>query len=218
MIALGAGIANALGAAASNSSTAGIVGINKPRFEQFLPQQCVHWRHGHGRHRQLLCLQWVAEYDQPLVQGQYFLQRPHQQRRHRQALRHQDQRYRSNPTGLTINNNVYFANGSDGVFGFFNSLDVANLAAWKTAVGQDALSFESNPQYNDPTNATPDLHLAQPLRRLRRERRRCRRGQRLRRPNPCNPHPVDMARTPATLLASTSARRPLPTRPWATPA
>ena len=64
-----------------------------------------------------------------------------------------------NPTGLTVNNNVYFANGTGAVFGFFNSLDVANLAAWKTAVGQDAGSFESNPQFNDPTNATPDLHL-----------------------------------------------------------
>jgi hypothetical protein len=64
-----------------------------------------------------------------------------------------------NPTGLTINNNVYFANGSGAVFGFFNSLDVANLAAWVTAVGQDANSLESNPQYLDPTNATPDLHI-----------------------------------------------------------
>ncbi|MBI5216970.1 MAG: proprotein convertase P-domain-containing protein [Ignavibacteriae bacterium] len=65
----------------------------------------------------------------------------------------------ANPTGLTINNNVYYANGSGGVFGFFNSLDVADLAAWKTAVGQDASSFYGDPQYNDPTNATPDLHL-----------------------------------------------------------
>ncbi|MBK9984671.1 MAG: hypothetical protein IPP15_20290 [Saprospiraceae bacterium] len=65
-----------------------------------------------------------------------------------------------NPTGLTINNNVYFSNGASGaVFGFFNSADVANLSAWKTAVGQDAASIEANPQYNDPTNATPDLHI-----------------------------------------------------------
>ncbi len=65
----------------------------------------------------------------------------------------------ANPAGLTINNNLYFANGTGAVFGFFNALDVANLAAWKTAVGQDSVSFESNPQFNDPTNATPDLHL-----------------------------------------------------------
>jgi uncharacterized repeat protein (TIGR01451 family) len=65
-----------------------------------------------------------------------------------------------NPAGLTINNNVYFANGTGAVFGFFNALDVTpNLAAWKAAVGQDASSLEANPQYNDPTNATPDLHI-----------------------------------------------------------
>lgn len=64
-----------------------------------------------------------------------------------------------NPSGLTINNNVYFANGAGAVFGLFNGLDAANLAAWQIAVGQDAASFEANPQYNDPTNAIPDLHL-----------------------------------------------------------
>ncbi len=66
----------------------------------------------------------------------------------------------ANPTGLTINNNVYYANGASGaVFGFFNSLDVANIGAWRTVVGQDAGSFEGSPAYNDPTNATPDLHI-----------------------------------------------------------
>ena len=62
-----------------------------------------------------------------------------------------------NPTGLTLNNNVYF--GAGAVFGFYNSLDVANIGAWKTAVGQDANSFQSNPQLLDPTNALPDLHI-----------------------------------------------------------
>ncbi|MFT3746148.1 MAG: MBG domain-containing protein [Pyrinomonadaceae bacterium] len=64
-----------------------------------------------------------------------------------------------NPAGLTINNNIYFANGTGGVFGFFNSLDVPNLGAWRTAVGQDAASLENNPQFNDPANASPDLHI-----------------------------------------------------------
>jgi hypothetical protein len=64
-----------------------------------------------------------------------------------------------NPAGLTMNNNLYFANGAGAVFGFFNGVDVPNLGAWKTAVGQDAASFESNPQYLDPTNATPNLHI-----------------------------------------------------------
>lgn len=64
-----------------------------------------------------------------------------------------------NPTGLTMNNNVYFANGTGAVFGFFNAADVPNLIAWRTAVGQDSASIEGNPAYNDPTNAVPDLHI-----------------------------------------------------------
>lgn len=66
-----------------------------------------------------------------------------------------------NPTGLTIDNNIYLANGNGGVFGFFNSSDVANLAAWKTAVGQDANSYESNPQFINPngSSTTVDLHI-----------------------------------------------------------
>ena len=65
----------------------------------------------------------------------------------------------ANPAGLTINNNVYFSNGSGAVFGYFNSLDVADLAAWKIAVGQDAGSVFSDPQFLNPTAAVPDLHL-----------------------------------------------------------
>ncbi|MFN8246396.1 MAG: GEVED domain-containing protein [Ferruginibacter sp.] len=64
-----------------------------------------------------------------------------------------------NPGGLTINNNIYYSTGSGAVFGYFNLLDVANLAAWKIAVGQDAVSFDVNPQLANPTNALPDLHL-----------------------------------------------------------
>lgn len=66
----------------------------------------------------------------------------------------------ANPAGLTTNNNIFFANGSGGTFGFFNSLDVANLSGWKSAAGQDANSFEANPQFMDPANSTPDLHLS----------------------------------------------------------
>ncbi len=64
-----------------------------------------------------------------------------------------------NPAGLTINYNVYNAPGTGGVFGRFNSLDVINLTAWKSAVGQDANSAAGDPQYQDPANATPDLHI-----------------------------------------------------------
>ncbi len=65
-----------------------------------------------------------------------------------------------NPAGLTINNNVYYGTGTGFVFGYFNSADVANLAAWKTAVGQDAISQQGNPQFTSPTAATPDLHIS----------------------------------------------------------
>ena len=51
-----------------------------------------------------------------------------------------------NPTGLTINNNVYFANGTGGIFGFYGA-DVLNLTDWQTAVGQDANSIEANPMF-----------------------------------------------------------------------
>ncbi|MFY7883667.1 MAG: BNR-repeat neuraminidase N-terminal domain-containing protein, partial [Dolichospermum sp.] len=67
-----------------------------------------------------------------------------------------------NPTGLTINNNLYYTSGIGGVFGFFNSLDVANLGAWQTAVGQDANSFSgANPQFINATGnaSTVDLHI-----------------------------------------------------------
>ncbi len=60
-----------------------------------------------------------------------------------------------NPGGLTVNNNVYFANGTGAVFGFFNALPVANLAAWQLAVGQDVASLEANPLYV----STTDIHL-----------------------------------------------------------
>jgi trimeric autotransporter adhesin len=60
-----------------------------------------------------------------------------------------------NPSGLTVNNNVYFANGTGGVFGRFNNLDVLSLAAWQTAVGQDAASISADPLFV----STSDLHL-----------------------------------------------------------
>jgi hypothetical protein len=68
----------------------------------------------------------------------------------------------ANPTGLTINNNDYFVSGTGGVFGYFNALDVANLAAWKTAVGQDANSWDMDPQFLTPagTSSTADLHIS----------------------------------------------------------
>lgn len=65
----------------------------------------------------------------------------------------------TNPTGLTINNNVYLANGTGGVFGLYNGVDRADLAAWRAAIGQDAASFSGNPLFVNPSAATPDLHI-----------------------------------------------------------
>ncbi len=69
----------------------------------------------------------------------------------------------ANPAGLTINNNIYFANGTGGVFGFFNSADVANIGSWRTAAGQDAASYNSDPKYTAPAGSTPDLHISTTL-------------------------------------------------------
>ena len=65
----------------------------------------------------------------------------------------------ANPTGLSIGNNIYFVSGTGTVFGRYNILDVVSLAAWRTAVGQDNLSIEANPQFLNPTATSPDLHL-----------------------------------------------------------
>jgi hypothetical protein len=67
----------------------------------------------------------------------------------------------ANPTGLTINYNDYYVNGTGGVLGLFNSADVTDLAAWRTAVGQDANSKSGDPQFITPdgTAATVNLHI-----------------------------------------------------------
>ncbi|AWA29764.1 hypothetical protein HYN48_06555 [Flavobacterium magnum] len=65
----------------------------------------------------------------------------------------------ANPAGLTINNNIYNATGTGAVFGLFNALDVISLPAWRTAVGQDADSFDTDPKFVAPANAIPNLHI-----------------------------------------------------------
>lgn len=69
----------------------------------------------------------------------------------------------TNPSGLTINNNIYYVNGSGATFGRFNSADVTDLTAWKAAIGQDLLSGQIDPQFSNPSGATPDLHLSTTL-------------------------------------------------------
>jgi hypothetical protein len=64
-----------------------------------------------------------------------------------------------NPGGLTINYNDYWVSGTGTVLGRFNAGDVSTIAAWRTAVGQDVNSFNSDPLYAGPTSATPDIKL-----------------------------------------------------------
>lgn len=161
MIALGANQATAIGAAATNSSTAGINGFNGALGTDTFVHNSVYIggaaTSGAGNS---YALNGTQTTNTRSFRDNIF----HNARTNSGATgKHYAVKINgttANPTGLTINNNVYFANGVSGaVFGFFNSADVANIAAWRTAVGQDAASFESNPQYNDPTNALPDLHL-----------------------------------------------------------
>jgi hypothetical protein len=65
------------------------------------------------------------------------------------------------PSGLTANNNLFFASGTGGVIGRYNSVDQTTLTAWRTATGVDANSLNSDPLYNNPTgtSATVNLHI-----------------------------------------------------------
>jgi hypothetical protein len=63
-------------------------------------------------------------------------------------------------TGLTINNNVYYAPGAfAGVLGSNNGTDVTNLAAWQAFTTQDGNSKNVDVCLNNPTAGTPNLHL-----------------------------------------------------------
>jgi len=66
-----------------------------------------------------------------------------------------------NPTGLTLNNNVYFVTGVGGTLGYYNGSNRINLSAWQSAVGQDANSYSSDPRFLTPNGSvsTIDLHI-----------------------------------------------------------
>ena len=160
MIAIGAGITNAIGAVATNSSTAAINGIMESLGTNSFFHNSVYIggtaTAGTGAS---FAFNGVQTTNTRSFRDNIFFNARTNSGATGKHYAVKINGTTPNPTGLTINNNLYFANGTGAVFGFFNSLDVANIAAWKIAVGQDAGSFESNPQYNDPTNATPDLHL-----------------------------------------------------------
>jgi uncharacterized repeat protein (TIGR01451 family) len=160
MIAIGAGTANAIGAAATNAGTTGINGINEPLGTDTFFHNSVYIG---GSPTAGTGASYAFNSTQTAV-ARSFRDNVFFNARSNSGATGKNYAVKingttPNPAGLTINNNVYFANGSGGTFGFFNSLDVANLAAWKAAVGQDSASIEGDPAYNDPTNATPDLHI-----------------------------------------------------------
>jgi trimeric autotransporter adhesin len=66
----------------------------------------------------------------------------------------------SNPAGLTLDYNIYQATGTGGIFGRFNSFDVADLNVWRTTVGKDLFSKSVAPCLANPATGFPNLHLA----------------------------------------------------------
>jgi hypothetical protein len=63
------------------------------------------------------------------------------------------------PAGLTLDYNDYYANGTGGVLGLFNALDVTTLAAWRNATGLEANGKNADPLFAGATAVTPNLHL-----------------------------------------------------------
>jgi hypothetical protein len=60
---------------------------------------------------------------------------------------------------LTLDYNDYYVSGTGGTLGYYNSANRADLAAFKTATGKDANSVSGDPQFIDPTSASPNLHI-----------------------------------------------------------
>jgi len=64
--------------------------------------------------------------------------------------------YSSSNSNLTLNYNDYYAPGTGGVLGYYNSTNVTTLADWKTATEQDVNSTSKLVTFISPTD---DLHL-----------------------------------------------------------
>lgn len=160
IIAIGAGVSNAIGATAANASTSGIAGINEAAGLNSFYNNSVYIggsaTAGTGASFAFNGTQVTST--RSFRNNIFFNGRANAGATGKHyAIKINGTA--ANPAGLTLNNNVYYQNGSGGAFGFFNSLDVADLNAWKTAVGQDANSFFSNPEFIAPASAIPDLHI-----------------------------------------------------------
>ena len=160
MIAIGNGITNALGAVASNSSASGINGFNGALgTDNFWNNSIFIGGTATAGSGASYAFNGTQTINSRSFRNNVFVNARTNSGASGKNYAIKINGTAANPAGLTINNNVYFTSGTGGVFGYFNSGDIANLAAWKVALGQDAGSFEGNPQFVDPTNTTPDLHI-----------------------------------------------------------
>ncbi|MBX7211996.1 MAG: hypothetical protein K1X78_27065 [Verrucomicrobiaceae bacterium] len=161
MIAIGAATTNAIGAAASNASTTGINGINEAGGTNSFFHNSIYIGGSAlaGTGASYAFNSTVAAGTRSVRDNIFYNARSNGGATgSHYAIKLNGTT--PNPAGLTIDNNLYFANGSVSALGFFNSLDVAHLPSWQTVVGQDFQSLEANPQFLDPTNLAPDLHLS----------------------------------------------------------
>ncbi|MCX6270951.1 MAG: right-handed parallel beta-helix repeat-containing protein [Bacteroidetes bacterium] len=68
-----------------------------------------------------------------------------------------------NPTGITIDYNLYLADGdTGGIFGDYQNNDRISLTAWQNAIGQDKHSRTGDPGFINPGGdvSTVDLHIS----------------------------------------------------------
>jgi len=65
------------------------------------------------------------------------------------------------PTGLTVDNNLYYSTGAGSVFGYYSSADRADISLWQAAIGQDGASIFGDPLFASTLFlVTSDLHIA----------------------------------------------------------
>ncbi|MFY7884336.1 MAG: beta strand repeat-containing protein, partial [Dolichospermum sp.] len=160
IIAIGAGISNALGTTAANSNVAGINGIN-----EFLGTNNF-WHNsvyiggtataGSGAS---YAFNGVQTGNTRSFRNNIFVNARTNSGATGSHYAIKINATTQNPTGLTINNNVYFANGTGGVLGYYNSGNRTTITDWRAQSGQDVGSVNGNPAFNNPTAATPDLHI-----------------------------------------------------------
>jgi hypothetical protein len=64
-----------------------------------------------------------------------------------------------NTTNLSCNNNVYYVNGTGGLFGVSNATNCTDIVAWRTATGLDAASGFGDPQFLAPAASATSVNL-----------------------------------------------------------